>query len=77
QPELRYLPSERGLIGTSEVREALVRGRAGAIDLPAVEVTWWNTREDHLEQTSQAARTLKISNNPGLAVDTPESNDTG
>ncbi|KAA8692973.1 Uncharacterized protein ALO80_02035 [Pseudomonas caricapapayae] len=77
QPQLRNLPSERGLIGTREEREALVPGRAGAIDLPAVEVTWWNTREDHLEHTSLAARTLKISNNPGLAVDTPVSNDTG
>ncbi|KPX43458.1 Uncharacterized protein ALO68_04116 [Pseudomonas syringae pv. helianthi] len=77
QPQLRNLPSERGLIGTREEREALVPGRAGPIDLPAVEVTWWNTREDHLEHTSLAARTLKISNNPGLAVDTPVSNDTG
>ncbi|RMV76661.1 hypothetical protein ALP05_02422 [Pseudomonas caricapapayae] len=77
QPQLSNLPSERGLIGTREEREALVPGRAGAIDLPAVEVTWWNTREDHLEHTSLAARTLKISNNPGLAVDTPVSNDTG
>ncbi|KPX53377.1 protein BatD [Pseudomonas amygdali] len=75
QPQLRNLPSERGLIGTREEREALVPGRAGAIDLPAVEVTWWNTREDHLEHTSLAARTLKISSNPGLAVDTPVNND--
>ncbi|KPZ08922.1 Uncharacterized protein ALO41_05218 [Pseudomonas amygdali pv. ulmi] len=75
QPQLRNLPSERGLIGTREEREALVPTRAGAIDLPAVEVTWWNTREDHLEHTSLAARTLQISSNPGLAVDTPVNND--
>ncbi|WP_122388853.1 BatD family protein [Pseudomonas syringae group genomosp. 3] len=77
QPQLRNLPSERGLIGTREEREALVPGRAGAIELPAVEVTWWNTREDYLEHTSLPARTLQISNNPGLAVDTPVSNDQG
>ncbi|MEE4747740.1 BatD family protein [Pseudomonas alliivorans] len=77
QPQLRNLPSERGLIGTREEREALVPARAGAIDLPAVEVTWWNTREDHLEHTSLPARTLQISGNPGLGVDTPVSNDTG
>ncbi|KPW55822.1 MULTISPECIES: BatD family protein [Pseudomonas syringae group] len=77
QPQLRNLPSERGLIGTREEREALVPGRAGAIELPAVEVTWWNTREDYLEHTSLPARTLQISNNPGLAVDTPVSNNQG
>ncbi|RML81904.1 hypothetical protein APX70_04995, partial [Pseudomonas syringae pv. maculicola] len=63
--------------GTREEREALVPGRAGAIELPAVEVTWWNTREDYLEHTSLPARTLQISNNPGLAVDTPVSNEQG
>ncbi|AVI84152.1 protein BatD [Pseudomonas syringae pv. tomato] len=77
QPQLRNLPSERGLIGTREEREALVPGRAGAIELPVVEVTWWNTREDYLEHTSLPARTLQISNNPGLAVDTPVSNNQG
>ncbi len=71
QPQLRNLPSERGLIGTREEREALVPARAGAIDLPAVEVTWWNTREDYLEHTSLPARTLQINSNPGLAVDMP------
>ncbi|EGH32910.1 hypothetical protein PSYJA_29733, partial [Pseudomonas syringae pv. japonica str. M301072] len=76
QPQLRNLPSERGLIGTREEREALVPARAGAIDLPAVEVTWWNTREDRLEHSSLPARTLQISVNPGLAVDTPVNNDT-
>ncbi|RMT82936.1 BatD family protein [Pseudomonas viridiflava] len=77
QPQLRNLPSERGLIGTREEREALVPARAGAIDLPAVEVTWWNTREYHLEHTSLPARTLQIMGNPTLGVDTPVSNDMG
>lgn len=77
QPQMRNLASERGLIGTREEREALVPGRAGAIDLPAVEVTWWNTREDHLEHTSLPARTLQIHANPGLTVDTPVNNDMG
>ncbi|WP_024695704.1 BatD family protein [Pseudomonas syringae] len=77
QPQLRNLPSERGLIGTREEREALVPARAGAIELPTVEVTWWNTREDHLEHTSLPARTLQIGINPGLTVDTPVSSDMG
>ncbi|MFJ4145694.1 BatD family protein [Pseudomonas sp. NPDC089734] len=77
QPQMNNLISERGLIGTREEREALVPNRAGAIDLPTVDVTWWNTREDHLEHSSLPARTLQVSNNPGLAVDTPVNNDAG
>lgn len=77
QPQLNNLASERGLIGTREEREALVPNRAGAIELPAVDVTWWNTREDHLEHTSLPARTLQIAANPGLAVDAPVDSDNG
>ncbi|GFM63192.1 BatD family protein [Pseudomonas capsici] len=77
QPQLGNLISERGLIGTREEREALVPNRPGAIDLPTVDVTWWNTREDHLEHSSLPARTLQINNNPGLAVDTPVNNEQG
>ncbi|MBX8494126.1 BatD family protein [Pseudomonas cichorii] len=77
QPQLGNLVSERGLIGTREEREALVPSRPGAIDLPTVDVTWWNTREDHLEHSSLPARTLLINNNPGLAVDTPVNNEQG
>lgn len=75
QPKLANLISERGLIGTREEREALVPNRPGAIDLPSVDVVWWNTFEDHLEHTTLPARTLQISINPGLAVDTPVSSD--
>lgn len=75
QPQLNNLASERGLIGTREEREALVPGRAGAIELPAVDITWWNTREDHLEHTSLPARTLQVAANPGLAVDAPVDGD--
>jgi hypothetical protein len=77
QPKLANLASERGLIGTREEREALVPNRPGAIDLPAVDVVWWNTHEDHLEHSSLPARTLQISNNPALAVDTPVSDSGG
>jgi len=75
QPTLSNAASERGLIGTREEREALVPNRPGAIDLPALDVVWWNTHEDHVEHSTLPARTLQVSNNPALAVDTPVSND--
>jgi hypothetical protein len=71
QPVLGNQTSDRGLIGSREDREALVPNRVGALELPAVEVVWWNTHEDHLERTSLPARTLQVANNPSLAVDTP------
>lgn len=71
QPVLSNENSERGLIGSREDREALVPTRSGAIELPAVEVVWWNTFEDHLEHSSLPARTLQVANNPTMVVDTP------
>mgnify|MGYP001081568736 FL=1 len=73
QPVLSNQSTERGLIGIREDREALVPGRSGAIELPSVEVVWWNTFEDHLEHSSLPARTLQVANNPSLVVDTPAS----
>lgn len=71
QPVLGNQNSERGLIGSREDREALVPSRSGAIELPSVEVVWWNTFEDHLEHSSLPARTLQVAANPSLLVDTP------
>ncbi|VVN31814.1 BatD family protein [Pseudomonas fluorescens] len=74
QPVLANQSSDRGLIGSREEREALVPSRSGAIDLPTVDVVWWNTFEDHLEHSSLPARTLQVANNPSLQVDTPAGN---
>ena len=72
-PQLSNQVTESGLIGSREEREALVPTRVGQIELPAVEVVWWNTHEDHLERTYLPARTLMAAANPNLAVDTPAS----
>ncbi|QHD01350.1 protein BatD [Pseudomonas sp. S04] len=74
QPQLSNQQSDRGLIGSREDREALVPTRSGNIELPGVEVVWWNTDEDRLERSSLPARTLHIQNNPSLMVDTPAGN---
>ena len=76
QPQLSNENSDRGLIGTRDEREALVPTRSGDIELPALEVVWWNTHEDHLEHSSLPARSLHVLNNPELAVDTPASSDS-
>ncbi|OUM33381.1 protein BatD [Pseudomonas putida] len=71
QPLLRNEINERGMTANREEREALVPTHAGTLALPALEVAWWNTREDHLEHTSLPARTLNVQDNPALSADTP------
>jgi hypothetical protein len=74
QPVLSNQSTDRGIVGSREEREALVPSRSGAIELPTVDVVWWNTFEDHLEHSSLPARTLQVANNPSLQVDTPAGN---
>jgi hypothetical protein len=71
QPQLSNQGSERGLVGSRTEREALVPARSGSIDLPAIDVAWWNTYEDHLEHSSLPARSLRVVENPSLAIETP------
>lgn len=71
QAQLSNASSERGLVGSREERTALVPTRSGDLDLPAIDLVWWNTREDHLQHTSLPARTLQISESPSLAIDMP------
>ena len=68
-PQLSNQITENGLIGSREEREALVPTRVGQVELPAVEVVWWNTHEDRLERSYLPARTLQVAANPDLAVD--------
>ncbi|MBD4430644.1 protein BatD, partial [Xanthomonas citri pv. citri] len=57
--------------GSREEREALVPEQAGRIELPALEVVWWNTREDRLERTSLPPRTLEVAAAPQAEAEPP------
>lgn len=76
QPQLSNQTNERGLIGTRTESAALVPAHDGAIDMPGVDVVWWNTQEDHLDHTSLPARTLQVAQNATTAVDTPVAGST-
>jgi hypothetical protein len=71
QPQLSNQVSEQGLIGGREEREALVPTRSGQVELPPVEVVWWNTETDRLERTVLPSRRLEVLANPALAAETP------
>ncbi|MQT31749.1 protein BatD [Pseudomonas sp. FSL R10-1350] len=69
-PQLSNQVTDNGLIGSREEREALVPTRVGQVELPAVELVWWNTHEDRLERSYLPARTLQVAANTSLAADT-------
>ena len=72
QPSLANEVSATGLIGSREQREALIPTRSGTLQLPALEVVWWNTLEDRLERTTLDERTLNVADNPNLVQPTAE-----
>ncbi|MGO2201373.1 BatD family protein [Pseudomonas helleri] len=69
-PQLSNQVTDNGLIGSREEREALVPTRVGQVELPAIELVWWNTHEDRLERSYLPARTLQVAANTSLAADT-------
>lgn len=71
QPQLANEVGERGVTGSREEREALVPTAAGRIELPAVDVVWWNTRDDRLEHSRLPARTLEVAVNPAMEPEAP------
>ncbi|WP_437881131.1 BatD family protein [Pseudomonas sp. LRF_L74] len=71
QPKLSNESKERSIIGIREDREALVPSRSGRIELPELQVVWWNTQQDKLERTSLPARTLEVAENPALVAEAP------
>ncbi|MDA8483113.1 BatD family protein [Pseudomonas resinovorans] len=73
QPQLGNKIDERGLIGSREEREALVPTTSGRLELPAVSITWWNTRDNRLERSEIAARTLEVAINPELEANPAQS----
>lgn len=70
QPRLHNRQGAQGLIGSREESVALVPTAAGRIELPALEVVWWNTVEDRLVRSRLPAHSLAVEDNPSLIVET-------
>ncbi|WP_447747907.1 BatD family protein [Pseudomonas nicosulfuronedens] len=66
QPQLANESSDQGMIGSREEREALIADKAGPVQLPPVEIVWWNTQERRVERTSLPASTLQVAANSQL-----------
>lgn len=69
QPSLNNSLSAKGLSSQREQREALIPTQAGSLQLADIDVFWWNTRADRLEQIHLPGRLLQVE---ALAGPTPE-----
>ena len=72
QPRLRNRSAAGGLTGSREESIALVPDAAGPVELPAIEVFWWNTREDRLERARLPARRFEVRAAPLEEVTAPD-----
>lgn len=68
QPRLESTFGDTGLVGLREQREALVPTRDGTLEVPGLELVWWNLGEDRLERASLPARRLQVRADPPLAL---------
>lgn len=64
QAKLDDKSSEQGIIGERIDNIAIVAIKAGTITLPAITITWWNSRTQQQEVTTLDALELNIAANP-------------
>lgn len=60
QPQYDDMRSSTGIVGHRTESVALVPSRAGELTLPAVELQWWDTKNDVMRTAQLPARTLSI-----------------
>lgn len=60
QPVLENRRSNTGIIGIRQEKLAIVPTQAGPIELPAIEIPWWNTRKNKLEIAKVEKRMINV-----------------
>src|SRR5262249_20189656 len=72
QPSLQDRSDRRTdvLTATRIDRATFMLQKPGAYVLPAIDIGWWNLREQKIEQAHADAVTLQVAANPALAPDT-------
>lgn len=60
QAESNSSVGEHGIVSTRTESQALIATQAGTIELPAIDVTWWDVEEQAVKVTSLPARTIQV-----------------
>ncbi len=71
QPLLQDKESVGGVTGIRQEKVAIIPTRAGSFELPAIELTWWNTDKRQLETARIAARTIQVAANSSARIVAP------
>jgi hypothetical protein len=77
QNHLKFYPDQsppqdqmslQGVAGSKTLSIAMVPTQPGNLNLPAQQLTWWNTQTDQLEHTQISAASLKVLPAPGQSM---------
>ncbi len=60
QPVLTQAGSTNGVISRREEKMAMIPGKSGTFNLPAIEVPWWNTQADRMEIATIDATAMHV-----------------
>lgn len=64
QPVLKNRRSSKGIIGIRQEKLAIVPTQVGQIELPAIEIPWWNTDKNKLEIAKIEKRVINVMASP-------------
>ncbi len=72
QPTLKDNKNDNGILGAREQKFAVIPTRAGKLNLPPIEVKWWNTATDREEVARLPAREITVQPGaPGASAPLP------
>jgi hypothetical protein len=60
QPELKNKIESEGFVGSREEKIAYIPSKPGRIKLPAIEVSWWDIKHDHLETARVPEKVINV-----------------
>lgn len=60
QADTSSAPSDQGIVSTRTESQALIATQTGTINLPAIDVTWWDVDAEEVKVTTLPARTIQV-----------------
>lgn len=60
KPEISNQITENGIIGTRQIKVALIAAQPGKVELPKIDIRWWDLKTGTVRHTELPERTLNI-----------------
>jgi hypothetical protein len=60
QPELKNETNSEGFVGSREEKIAYIPSKPGKFKLPAIKVSWWDVKNDHLETARVPEKVINV-----------------